>query len=361
MENINIRYRKTNAASYITNGQDYQVFPDGIRVAKITLLRNVKQSHVLNVLYQTAYQSLAINPHLPEEELINLLHSLNSTNGFTDYPVKPREIVKIVKSIYHKRNKEGVLVPIENHTRKIIFSENNRYTKREKEVIRGREMGQLKRDKTRQKIHDAIDNWDLAELITQKKIKDEVKCCMRTVKTYWPDVKQMVIDKNKEIKSILEATPSNLNPFEQIDTSTESEASESTMEIESTGPKLDIEITEHIVDRESAAGLDIVIAPKEYFTEEQKEMLANFNPPNDGWSQDHIKMEFAKKYIIENASKIAPMCKFKYGFEFMVDCLTRYELNSFEMDLKDILKKGYKEYYSAKTKYVNDHKVVVQG
>jgi hypothetical protein len=99
--------------------------------------------------------------------------------------------------------------------------------------------------------------------------------------------------------------------------------------------------------------------PKEYFTQEQKDKLNNFNPPKDTWSDNHIRMEFAKQYIIENAPKIAPMVKSKYGFEFMVDCLTRYELSWFERDLKDILKNEYKEYLMARNKYVNDHKVLV--
>src|ERR1700722_2795751 len=159
--NPNVHYRTTNASDYITNGKEYQVYPDGIKVAKVVMLRSVPQHKVLNTLYQIGYQYLALNEELTEGGLINLLHGINDKDWFTLDPMQPSGIIKVVKAVYLKKHKEGgYLEPMLNYTRKVIFKADTIYSKKQQAKICGMEMGLLKRSKTQQKIYDAIDNWD---------------------------------------------------------------------------------------------------------------------------------------------------------------------------------------------------------
>ena len=45
------RFRNTNAIDFMTNGQAYQVFPEGIRVSKTKLIRGIKLEHRQKALY----------------------------------------------------------------------------------------------------------------------------------------------------------------------------------------------------------------------------------------------------------------------------------------------------------------------
>lgn len=376
--NPNIRYRTTNAASYITNGKDYQVFPEGIRVAKVIILRNVLAAHVTNVLYQIGYQILALNPHLIQDNIIDALFGFNSSKIFTSYPTKPSEIMRIVKSIFIKREKEGELVPIENHTRKIIFSETTKLTKEEKYQIKGRELGAIKREITQQIIIDVIENWDLAEKITAAKIAKQICKCVRTVKNYWSEVKLMVKVKNEEIKSIIDGNI--------IDSIEGAETDETTISVE-----LPVSITETqelIVETETITNKEVIsnieIGNDEFeelfqpvkktisiindtelslesFTSEQIEILGNFNPPNDAVLFTHFRMEFAKDYLIRNASKIKIKCFKNLEFELLVGFLVDYELNRFENELKRLDSFGFKDYYSQMKKYVNEQKTLINS
>ena len=68
--------RNTNANEHITNGEAYQVFPEGVRVSKTKLVRGIKMEHRQKALFAIGLNTLALNPHLNEDEIFNSLCSI---------------------------------------------------------------------------------------------------------------------------------------------------------------------------------------------------------------------------------------------------------------------------------------------
>ncbi len=195
-------YRNTNASEFITNGEPYQLFPDGILVSKTKLVRNIKKDNVPKVLYASGLNTLALNPHLSEDEIFNCLCSINNNKKQVNIPLKYSELIKITANIFKKRNEEGELQPNENHIRKIILDDVNfPMTTKEKRKIINKGTGILKSNKTKQTIYNAIEAWDKPEKITINKIMLEVGMCERTVKKYYSECKDSITSINAGIKA----------------------------------------------------------------------------------------------------------------------------------------------------------------
>jgi DNA-binding Lrp family transcriptional regulator len=88
------------------------------------------------------------------------------------------------------------------------------------------------------------------------------------------------------------------------------------------------------------------------FTPEQLLAFENFTPPNDGWSKEHIKMEFAKQFVTINAKVIIGKCKNKFEFDMMIDNLIEYDLQRFKRQFKDIDKSYYKSFIQETEEYI---------
>lgn len=195
-------FRNTNASDFITNGEAYQLFPDGILVSKTKLVRNIKKENVQKVLYATGLNTLALNPNFTEDIIFNSLCSINRNPQQVNIPLKYSELKKITANIFKKKTEEGELVPDENHLRKIIVDDVKfPMTPKEKRIIINKGSGIMKSNKTKQTIYNAIEAWNKPEKITINKIQLEVGMCERTVKKYWSEFKELVKSINNDIKA----------------------------------------------------------------------------------------------------------------------------------------------------------------
>ncbi len=198
----NKSFRNTNANEHITNGQAYQVFPEGVRVSKTKLVRGIKMEHRQKALYSIGLNTLALNPHLSEDEIFNSLCSINNNKKQINIPLKYNDLKKITAMIFKKRDDEGELAPDINHTRYVIFDTvNYPMTKTEIRQVVGKVTGELKKAKTKQAIYDAIEGWNKLEKITIKKLSDVLEYNERTIKNYWSEFKDYVKTINAKIKA----------------------------------------------------------------------------------------------------------------------------------------------------------------
>ena len=92
---------------------------------------------------------------------------------------------------------------------------------------------------------------------------------------------------------------------------------------------------------------------KSYFTTGQLDVFANFNPPVDEILQSHLKLYFAKDYVLANVENLNKQCKKKYEFEILIENLTNYDINRFDKDLKFINKDEFKEYLTKRKVYID--------
>ena len=192
----NYKYRLTNASEYVDKNKLYEVFAEGISVAKIHIPRNVPVGNRTVVLMAIANQLLSLNTFLTFDHTLEKLLAIN--NIITNEPLPYKEVWGIAKSIY-KYKEEGTLKPIPNKIRKVIFNEDCDLTREEKVTIVNQEVGKMRVDKTKQHIHDAVVQWNKKEKITAKKIAKEIGKGIATVNRYWPEFKILVNEFNVTI------------------------------------------------------------------------------------------------------------------------------------------------------------------
>lgn len=198
LKNSNNTYRLTNASDYVDENNTYQVFPEGIQVAKIDIPRNIPIGNRTKTIMAITNQILTINPLITYEQVLKRILSINDI--ITTEPLPYSEIVGIVNRMF-KYQKTGTLQPINNKIRKIIFNENCELSKEDKISIVRKEVGNIRSNKTKKKIHDAIVNWNQPEKITAKKIASKINMGIATVKKHWPEFKKIVIEYNNTLKN----------------------------------------------------------------------------------------------------------------------------------------------------------------
>ena len=129
----------------------------------------------------------------------------NLNKIITDSPLEHHEVVGVVNSVF-KYKMNGTLKPINNKNRKVIFNEKSKLTKHEKITISNQEIGKLRTELTKKKIHEAILNWDSKERLTAKSVAKRIQMGVSTVKRYWPEYKELIKHQNQEVKiAIVEA------------------------------------------------------------------------------------------------------------------------------------------------------------
>jgi hypothetical protein len=167
------------------------VFPEGIGTARIDIPRNISIGSRTRVLMAIMNQVVALNPMQTQEQILNRALVFNSI--ITKEPLGYEKVIGIVSSIV-RYNKEGTLTPINNKIRKVIFNEKSRLSREEKVAIVNKEVGAIRTERTKQRIYNAIEGWNVPDKITAKKIAIVLNLGLSTVKRYWPEFKALVKD-----------------------------------------------------------------------------------------------------------------------------------------------------------------------
>ncbi len=189
-------FRLTNASDFVDSDKLYQVFPEGLMTAKIDIPRNIAIGKRNTVLLAIANQIVSLNPYLTHDQALNKVLGVN--NIFTNEPLPYNKVQEIVKSIF-KYKEQKTLKPINNKIRKVIFHSSCNLSKEEKIAIVNKEVGQMRVSKTKQRIHDAIIEWNCTEKITANKVALNLGIGPATVNRYWPEFKILVKELNSKI------------------------------------------------------------------------------------------------------------------------------------------------------------------
>ena len=207
-KNYQNTYRHTNASDYVCNGKDYQVFKDGIDVAKIVIPRNIPVGNRRNVLLAIINQIVSINPHISYDKALK--HGIDMNYLITKTPLYQSEVVSIVKSVW-KYKLAGTLKPINNKVRKVIFAANCKLTKEEKIGTVNKEIGGIRSDRTNHQIREAINDGNLStKKITQETIAIAIGKSLITVKRHWTsEFKELLKSRNLTIKNELQSIRKN--------------------------------------------------------------------------------------------------------------------------------------------------------
>lgn len=82
----------------------------------------------------------------------------------------------------------------------ILFNPIFKLTRTEKMDVLNKEMGKLKVNDSKQRMYDAIENWDYSSYgkITQKGVAELSVLSLPTIKRHWADLKPFVLELNNK-------------------------------------------------------------------------------------------------------------------------------------------------------------------
>lgn len=199
---MQIKRITNNGHQFITNGQDFQYFPEGIFINRIKKPVHIKPFLVEKTLFNIALNYLGLNPDIETDEMVSFLWSINGQTIFVEKPLSDTIIRKIVSNVYSKRDKDGIQLK-SNQLIYTVYSLDCTLTKEERRAFTNKMIGLKRSEPTKAAIYTAIEEWDSTEKITQKAISTKLGkgFKIRTIKKYWPEFKEMVKDFNLTLTS----------------------------------------------------------------------------------------------------------------------------------------------------------------
>ena len=135
--------RVTNASDYITNGEQYQVFPDKVKVCQINLPQGIEITKREKFLFSIGLTFLSLNEDATEDLVYGYLSSVNNLKKVISQPLSSPTLSKIVSMIFNTKDKHGELEVKPNKERFIIFDDKFNLTTKEKLSIMNKEKGLL--------------------------------------------------------------------------------------------------------------------------------------------------------------------------------------------------------------------------
>ncbi len=196
----NTPLRFNNIADYfINNNGNYIVFENKINICEPYLPLLIQEGKRNGTMFYHLTQHKMLNPHIDYKTLNSLSESINKRM----VPRLPNnEVNTIIKNVL-KGYENDSLKLILNKERKFLFNPISKLSFNEKMSIVNKENGRLRVDNTKQRIYDAIEDWDykVYKKITQSKVTDVSGIPTRTVKRYWSDFKEYVTELNTAYKS----------------------------------------------------------------------------------------------------------------------------------------------------------------
>lgn len=180
----NERLRFNNISDYDFKGQDSIVFWEE---------NIIQEGNRESCLSAMAYQLIALNPQITQDDLFNYISFINQKKCFPPLPEK--EIIKIVNS----KSKLDNIKPILNKKRRIVFNPETKLNRKQKMLKVNQVTGLLKEEKSRQKINNSINNWDFKIIgkITQKKLANETGLNIKTIEKYYKEFKNVIQSYNQ--------------------------------------------------------------------------------------------------------------------------------------------------------------------
>jgi len=174
---------KTTLSDY--GGLDYVIIEEGIPFRSAYLPKQIKDgdrhkwlcSHIITLIFN--------NPDISFKRLLNELLGENSLHCCP--PMDTSKVISLTKWFFEKHS-QGCLFIKAKH-KKIWFNPSNTFTRKEKRIIVGKEVGALRRKNTLNRIQKAYDELKVNhKRVTQKMVKELSEVSLRTIKKRWAEI-----------------------------------------------------------------------------------------------------------------------------------------------------------------------------
>jgi hypothetical protein len=194
-ENKQLRFN--NITDYDFNGEECIVFwEEKESIAEVIIPNIILEGHRESCISAIAYQCKALNPEMSKNELLHFISNINQKKCFP--PLSKSEVIKIVNN----KDKLDDIEPILNKERRIIFNPEAKLDRKQKSLRTNKVTGEIRKEKSRQKIRDALDNWNFKTLgkITQNKLIEISGLSKNTVEKYGKEFRQRIQNLNHNLK-----------------------------------------------------------------------------------------------------------------------------------------------------------------
>lgn len=165
----------------------------------------IKEGQRNNSMLSFLTMHASLNLNCDREYLLEMSNHMN----YKMHPKLPKsEVNSIIRNVLKKLD-EGRLEMYLNKERRILFNPNMKFSREEKRQITGREIGNIRRNKTEIKIYQTIENWDFEAngKITREKVAKISEKSLTTIKRYWSEFKDYVKDLNTSNKHDFQFPP----------------------------------------------------------------------------------------------------------------------------------------------------------
>ncbi|MFZ4931793.1 BT4734/BF3469 family protein [Chryseobacterium sp. Mn2064] len=195
-ENKQLRFN--NITDYDFNGEECIVFwEEKESIAEVIIPNIILEGHRESCISAIAYQCKALNPEMSKNELLHFISNINQKKCFP--PLSKSEVIKIVNN----KDKLDDIEPILNKERRIIFNPEAKLDRKQKSLRTNKVTGEIRKEKSRQKIRDALDNWNFKTLgkITQNKLIEISGLSKNTVEKFGKEFRERIKLMNNNCKT----------------------------------------------------------------------------------------------------------------------------------------------------------------
>jgi hypothetical protein len=201
-------FTTNNGYQYITNGLDYQDYPQGIMINKIKLVPNTPVQLRAKTLYNIGLNILGLNPHFTKDDVAHYLFGINYTKLFIPIPLPASTLNRVINNVFKQ---QGSIELKPNTLVYTVYGKDCEMTKQERRTHTNQFTGQRKTKKNQQVIHDAIISISDCK-ITALLISEKTGLGLGVVKRNWSEFKDLVKSVNLAIKApvtndVIEMTP----------------------------------------------------------------------------------------------------------------------------------------------------------
>ena len=183
-------FRYHNLADFVTE-DGCVTNKAGIKVIMCYLPATINEGKRKHTLLAFGRNLICLNPDKTQDEIFT--HIMNKNNKRCSPPLASAEVAGIVRSLLKYKN-NGTLKPTYT-TRKVIYGPKSRTDKHDRMSIGAKLSAECKREKTLQRLYDAIEGSG-DKKITAKSVAVDSGLSIRTVEKYWYHFKDHVRDFN---------------------------------------------------------------------------------------------------------------------------------------------------------------------
>lgn len=195
-ENKQLRFN--NITDYDFNGEECIVFwEEKESIAEVIIPNIILEGHRESCISAIAYQCKALNPEMSKNELLHFISNINQKKCFP--PLSKSEVIKIVNN----KDKLDDIEPILNKERRIIFNPEAKLDRKQKSLRTNKVTGEIRKEKSRQKIRDVLNNWNFESLgkINHQKLAKVSGLCKNTIESYGKEFRVIIKQLNEDFKN----------------------------------------------------------------------------------------------------------------------------------------------------------------